>query len=199
MDVMDGHFVPNLTIGAPVVKSLRPVTHIPLDVHLMIDRPERYVDDFISAGADFLTIHVEATENPGAVLKQIRDRSCGAGITLRPATPLERIIPFLREVDLVLIMTVNPGFGGQGFMEDQVSKIEGVREELLRIGSKALIEVDGGINAQTAQQCRQADVLVAGSFIFSAASSDFEVSNNNKSDPSLSYARAINALRGAKR
>jgi ribulose-phosphate 3-epimerase len=166
VDVMDGNFVPNLTIGAPVVKSLKPVTHLPFDVHLMIERPERYVQDFARAGADFLTIHVEATADPASVLKQIRGLNVQPGITLRPSTPVERIFPFLPLVDLVLVMTVEPGFGGQSFMRDQVMKISAIRRELARIGHTALIEVDGGINAQTAAECREADVLVAGSFIF---------------------------------
>lgn len=166
VDVMDGNFVPNLTIGAPVVKSLKPVTHLPFDVHLMIERPERYIQDFARAGADFLTIHVEATADPAAVLKQIRALNVQPGITLRPSTPVERIFPFLNLADLVLVMTVEPGFGGQSFMKDQVAKIKRIREELNRIGHTALIEVDGGVNAETAAECRDADVLVAGSFIF---------------------------------
>lgn len=182
VDVMDGQFVPNLTIGAPVVRSLKPVAKVPLDVHLMIVEPERFIDDFIKAGADYLTIHVEATGNPAEVLKRIRAAGVKPGITLRPATPVEAILPLLPLVDLVLIMTVNPGFGGQSFMTDQVTKITAVRGELNRIGSKALIEVDGGINAETAKQARAADVLVAGNFVF-------------KSD----YARAISQLKGAKR
>lgn len=166
VDVMDGHFVPNLTIGAPVVKALRPTTHLPLDVHLMIEKPERYIQDFARAGANFLTIHVEATIDPAAVLKQIRALNVQPGITLRPKTPVERIFPFLPLVDLILVMTVEPGFGGQSFMKDQVAKIAAIRAELDRIGHPALIQVDGGVNAQTAADCREADVLVAGSFVF---------------------------------
>lgn len=166
VDVMDGHFVPNLTIGAPVVKALRPTTHLPLDVHLMIEKPERYIQDFARAGANFLTIHVEATIDPAAVLQQIRALGVQPGITLRPKTPVERIFPFLPLVDLVLVMTVEPGFGGQSFMKDQVAKIAAIRAELERISHPALIEVDGGVNAQTAAECRDADVLVAGSFVF---------------------------------
>ena len=166
VDVMDGHFVPSLTIGAMVVKSLRSVTKIPLDVHLMIENPEKYVDDFISAGADYLTIHVEATKNPRAVLSRIREKGCKPGITLRPATSEEEIVSLLPLVDLVLVMTVNPGFGGQPFMRDQVSKVHRFRKELTRLNHSALIEVDGGINAETARLCSQADVLVAGSYVF---------------------------------
>jgi ribulose-phosphate 3-epimerase len=183
VDVMDGHFVPNLTIGAPVVKSLRPVTKLPLDVHLMIEKPEKYVNDFVKAGADYLTIHVEASEQPEEVLKQIRNANVKPGITLRPATAVGDILPLLKYVDLVLIMTVNPGFGGQSFMPDQIEKIKTVRAELKRIGSSALIEVDGGINAETAKDCRDADVLVAGNAIFKNANG---------------YAAAISELKKAK-
>ncbi len=166
VDVMDGHFVPNLTIGAPVVKSLKAVATKPLDVHLMIDTPERYVADFHKAGAAYLTIHVEATKDPSAVLKDIRQRGMKAGITLRPATPLGAIEPFLSMVDLVLVMTVNPGFGGQSFMADQVEKIRQLRAWRDEKSFSYLIEVDGGINAETAPLCADADVLVAGSFVF---------------------------------
>lgn len=166
VDVMDGHFVPNLTIGAPVVKSLRPVTKLPLDVHLMIDQPERYVEDFCKAGADYLTIHVEASRDVGGTLKRIRDLGVKPGITLRPRTPVEDLFPYLGLVDLILVMTVEPGFGGQAFMHDQVPKIARLREELNRIGHRALIEVDGGVNADTARELCEADVLVAGNFIF---------------------------------
>ena len=166
VDVMDGHFVPNLTIGAPVVKSLKQVCEIPLDVHLMIESPEKYIGDFADAGASFITIHVEATKDPAAALRMIRDKGVRPGITLRPATPIETIFPFLPLVDLVLVMTVNPGFGGQKFMNDQVAKIGAVRKELTRIKSQALIEVDGGISPETAPLVSEADVLVAGNAVF---------------------------------
>ena len=166
VDVMDGHFVPNLTIGAPVVKSLRPVTKLPLDVHLMIEEPERYVEDFCKAGSDYLTIHVEATEKVEATLKQIRALGVRPGITLRPRTAVEEIFPYLKLVDLVLIMTVEPGFGGQKFMEDQVAKITRLRAELAKQNTSALIEVDGGVTGETARKLIEADVLVAGSYVF---------------------------------
>ena len=167
VDVMDGHFVPNLTIGAPVVKSLRPTTKLPLDVHLMIEKPEKYIESFCKAGADYLTIHVESTNEVEKTLRRIRELGVKPGITLRPRTPVELIFPFLKLVDLVLVMTVEPGFGGQSFMSEQVPKIDAIRAELKKQGHKALIEVDGGINAETAQQLRSADVLVAGNFVFS--------------------------------
>lgn len=166
VDVMDGHFVPNLTIGIPVVESLKKVTSLPLDVHLMIEKPERYVEAFIKAGSDYLTIHVEATEKPHEVLRKIRLLGAKAGITLRPGTALSEIMPYLAEVDLVLVMTVEPGFGGQSFMMDQVEKMKVLREERDRRGLKYLIEVDGGVNEKTLAFCKDADVLVAGSYVF---------------------------------
>ncbi len=166
VDVMDGHFVPNITIGPPVVKSIRKVTDVPLDVHLMINNPEKYIKDFIDAGSNNITIHVESTGDPAQVLKEIRRMGARPGITLKPATPISDIIEFLPLVDLVLVMTVNPGFSGQEFMPAQAEKIREVRRSLDKIRSKALIEVDGGINAETAKQCLAADVFVAGNYIF---------------------------------
>lgn len=181
VDVMDGHFVPNLTIGAPVVKCLRPVTTLPLDVHLMIEKPENFIEDFVRAGATYITIHVEATEDPRAVLKSIREQGVKAGITLRPQTPVDKVIPLLEDADLVLVMTVNPGFGGQGFMREQVAKIKKLRQVITEKNLNVLIEVDGGVDDKTAKEIRDADVLVAGSYIF-------------KRD----YATAIQALKDAK-
>lgn len=166
VDVMDGHFVPNITIGIPVVKSLKKISPLPLDVHLMIEKPERYVEDFIKAGSDYLTIHVEATEDPGAVLQKIRRLGAKAGITLRPGTMVEKVLPLLPLCDLVLVMTVEPGFGGQSFMVDQVAKISSLRHEIRRLKLKTLVEVDGGINDKTARICHEADVFVAGSYVF---------------------------------
>lgn len=181
VDVMDGHFVPNLTIGAPVVRCLRPVTELPLDVHLMIEQPERYIEDFAAAGADYLTIHVESTKDPQQVITDIRGLGMHPGITLRPATELSEIEPYLPLVDLVLVMTVNPGFGGQSFMLEQIKKIDQLKILAIENGYNYLIEVDGGINTETARQCQNADILVAGSFVF-------------KND----YAYAIESLRNAK-
>lgn len=166
VDVMDGHFVPNITIGPPVVSCLRKVTQLPLDVHLMIENPEKYIEDFAKAGADYLTVHIETTKDPVSLLKKIRELGCRPGITLRPKTSLSEIISSLPFVDLVLIMTVNPGFSGQEFLHDQVTKMRELRKALDKIHSKALIEVDGGINAETSKLCAVADVLVAGNFIF---------------------------------
>lgn len=168
VDVMDGNFVPNLTLGMPIVKSIKPHAKIPLDVHLMIDRPERYIEEFIKAGSDYLTLHVESTDLLEESLKKIRTLGAKAGITLRPKTKLEDIKPYLGLVDLVLVMTVEPGFGGQSFMTEQVEKIRQLkkwREEGL---GKYLIEVDGGVAEGTVKVCIEAgaDVLVAGSAVF---------------------------------
>ncbi len=168
VDVMDGNFVPNLTLGMPVLKSIKPKCKIPMDVHLMIEKPERYVEDFIVAGADYLTIHVESCDCIEQTLKKIRLLGCKAGITLRPKTELELIKPFLSLIDLVLVMTVEPGFGGQSFMQDQIEKIEQLKEWRSENLGQYLIEVDGGINAKTAGLCIDAgaDVLVAGNAVF---------------------------------
>lgn len=178
VDVMDGHFVPNLTIGVPVVASLKKVSTLPLDVHLMIEQPEKYIEAFANAGSNYLTIHVESTRDPAAVLQQIRQLGVKPGITLRPGTSIEAILPFLSLCDLVLVMTVEPGFGGQSFMSDQVVKIDRLALERTKNNLNFLIEVDGGINAETAKQCANADVFVAGNFVF-------------KND----YAKAIAALK----
>lgn len=166
VDVMDGRFVPNITIGIPVVKSLKKVSSLPLDVHLMIEEPERYIEEFIKAGSDYLTIHVESTKNPADVLKRIRELGAKAGITLRPRTSVEDVISLLPLCDLVLVMTVEPGFGGQSFMHDQIAKISRLRSEITQKNLKCLIEVDGGINNETAKLCHEADVFVAGSYVF---------------------------------
>lgn len=168
VDVMDGNFVPNLTLGMPIIKSLKPHAKIPLDVHLMIEKPERYIESFIAAGAQYLTLHIESTAEMEASLKKIRSLGCKAGITLRPVTSLEKIKPYLHLVDLVLVMTVEPGFGGQSFMIEQVEKIKTLKTWREQGAGKYLIEVDGGVAADTAQICIEAgaDVLVAGSAVF---------------------------------
>lgn len=176
VDVMDGHFVPNLTIGAPVVKSLRPITKKTLDVHLMIEKPERYIEDFVKAGADYLTIHVESTSDVQGCLDKIKSLGCKPGITLRPKTSVNEILAFLKSVNLVLVMTVEPGFEGQIFMHDQVEKIKQLREYIDKNNLDVLIEVDGGINDKTAALCKQADVLVAGSYVFK---NDYKVAIQN--------------------
>jgi ribulose-phosphate 3-epimerase len=170
VDVMDGHFVPNITIGPPVVKAIRRTTELPLDVHLMIESPERYLADFCAAGADILTVHVETCPHLHRTVHQIKELGCRAGVALNPSTPvvsLEEILPY---VDLVLVMTVNPGFGGQAFIEGTLPKIRRVRAMLDGFDSRAELEVDGGIGPETAPLVVEAGarVLVAGSAIFSA-------------------------------
>ena len=172
VDVMDGLFVPNITIGIPVVKALRPVTDLPLDVHLMIDRPIRYAEDFVKAGADWLTIHVEADtqENTLAALRKIRALGCKAAISLKPGTPAEAARPFLKDCDMILVMTVEPGFGGQKFMADMMPKLKTLRAMLDAENPACILEVDGGVDSRTCAICKEngAEVLVAGSAYFKA-------------------------------
>ena len=173
VDVMDGHFVPNITIGIPVVKSIRKATDLFLDVHLMIDTPIKYVKSFCDAGADLVNVHVEADSEEN-ILKAIHViRSCGkkAGITLKPATPAEAVLPYIGLVDLILIMTVEPGFGGQSFLYDQLDKIRAVRKYIDALAPACELEADGGIDAKTAPLAVDAgcSVLVAGSAVFGKA------------------------------
>lgn len=172
VDVMDGIFVPNISIGIPVVKAIRPVTGLPLDVHLMIDRPLRYVEEFVKAGADFVTIHVEADQpqNTLEALDRIHALGCKAGIVLKPRTPAEAAIPYLEKCDMILVMTVEPGFGGQKFMADMMPKVTQLRQMLDKVNPDCLLEVDGGVDAVTCDICKEsgANVLVAGSAYFKA-------------------------------
>jgi len=168
VDVMDGHFVPNLTVGPLVIEAVRRATRLPLDVHLMIEQPERYLADFRAAGADILTVHVETCPHLHRTVQRIKELGGRAGVTLNPATPAASLGEILPDVDLVLVMTVNPGFGGQAFIPGMVSKIGRVRAMLDEIGSQAELEVDGGISPATAPLVARAgaDVLVAGVAIF---------------------------------
>jgi ribulose-phosphate 3-epimerase len=170
VDVMDGHFVPNITIGAPVVASIRAVTSLPLDVHLMIEHPERYVSQFVDAGADIITVHVEASAHLQATIRLIKESGARAGVSLNPATPLGAVEEFLRQVNLVLVMSVNPGFSGQSFIPETLPRIESVRKILDDRGLGAELEVDGGINADNAPDIVKAGatVLVAGNSVFRA-------------------------------
>ncbi len=172
IDVMDGIFVPNITIGIPVVAAIRNITRLPLDVHLMIDRPLRYVEQFCDAGADIVTIHAEAdsVENNILALKKIREKGVRAGLSLKPATAAPAIDPYMDLMDLILVMTVEPGFGGQSFMEDMIPKLRILRKIIDVRTPGTELEVDGGINPQTAQLCTDAgaNVLVAGSALFKA-------------------------------
>ncbi len=172
VDVMDGHFVPNITLGPPVVKSIRPHTSLPLDVHLMIERPERYVRDFAQAGADCISVHAEGCVHLHRTIHLIKEQGVKAGVVLNPATPLTAIEHVLEDVDLVLIMTVNPGFGGQQFIRSTLPKIRTLRTMLQERGLDRIdIEVDGGINADTAPHVIEAgaNVLVAGNAVFGEA------------------------------
>ena len=172
VDVMDGVFVPNITIGIPVVRALRRVTSLPLDVHLMITRPIRFAEGFVKAGADMLTIHVEADtpENTLACLEKIHSLGCRAALSLKPGTPAEAARPFLRLCDMILVMTVEPGFGGQKFMAEQMPKLRALREMLREENPECLLQVDGGVDAQTCGICKGngAQVLVTGSAYFRA-------------------------------
>lgn len=172
VDVMDGHFVPNITIGAPVVKAIKPYAKVPLDVHLMIDNPQNYVEDFVKAGADILTFHYEAAqEMTEDVISHIKSHDILVGLSIKPKTPPQEILKYLLMVDMVLIMTVEPGFGGQSFIQDCAEKIPIIRQNA---PENLIIQVDGGINAQTGKICRDlgANSLVAGSYIYK--SDDFE-------------------------
>jgi ribulose-phosphate 3-epimerase len=171
IDVMDGHFVPNITIGPPVVRAVRATTGLPLDVHLMIEAPERYLADFCDAGANGLTVHVETCPHLHRTVQQIKELGCRAGVTLNPSTPVSSLEEILPYVDLVLVMSVNPGFGGQSFIEGTLRKIRRVRGMLDELGSQAELEVDGGIAPGTVPLVVQegATVLVAGSAVFRSA------------------------------
>lgn len=166
VDVMDGHFVPNITIGVPVVKSLRAITQLPLDVHLMIENPEKYVEPFANAGADILTFHYEAVKESQIpqIIKMIKSNNIKAGISIKPKTSAEMILKYLGSVDMVLIMTVEPGFGGQAFITECAEKIKLIRQ----YNTDIIIQVDGGINQESAKICKNygANSLVAGSYIY---------------------------------
>ncbi|WP_431809923.1 ribulose-phosphate 3-epimerase [Brevibacillus agri] len=183
VDVMDGHFVPNITIGPLIVEAIRPVTKLPLDVHLMIEEPDRYIPQFAKSGADWITVHQEACRHLHRTLYLIKEQGVKAGVVLNPATPIATIEPVLPDLDMVLLMTVNPGFGGQKFIHNVVPKIKALRDLLNERGlGHVEIEIDGGVNAETARLCEEtgATVLVAGSAVF------------NQPD----RAKAISAIRG---
>jgi len=170
VDVMDGNFVPNITIGPVVVRQIRPCCSIPFDVHLMILNPEKYVEPFASAGSDIITVHVEATEKVSSTLKKIGSLGKRNGLSLNPETPFKKVAPYMREIDLLLVMTVHPGFAGQEFIPEVLPKIREAREYVDREGLDVEIEVDGGINAETGRMAVEAGatVLAAGSALFTS-------------------------------
>ena len=182
IDVMDGHFVPNITIGPLIVEAIRPITKLPLDVHLMIENPDEYIGAFVKAGADYITVHVEACRHLHRTIQNIKSFGIKAGVVLNPATPVESIQHIIGEIDMVLLMSVNPGFGGQKFIPEVLPKIRKVKEMAEQKGLDMEIEIDGGVNSETAKLCMEAgaNVLVAGSAIYNQEN----------------YAKAISLIRG---
>ena len=170
LDVMDGHFVPNISFGAPVIASLRKRTSLLFDVHLMITDPQRYIDDFLKAGADIITIHYESCDDPESVVKYIKSKECRAAIALKPATPAEVVFPLLRSLDMVLVMTVEPGFGGQKMMPDMLEKVRAIRTYANEHKIDIDIQVDGGLTADNTKFATEAgaNIIVAGSAVFNA-------------------------------
>jgi ribulose-phosphate 3-epimerase len=170
LDVMDGHFVPNLTFGAPVIKKLRKATSKPFDVHLMISEPHRYIGDFADAGADIISFHTECDSDIDSTLRLIEERGVKPALAIKPGTPAEAVLPYLDRLYMVLVMTVEPGFGGQSFMPDMMSKVELLRREITARGLDTLIEVDGGIAESTVATAAKAgvDICVAGTAVFGA-------------------------------
>lgn len=170
LDVMDGTFVPNISFGTPVIKSLRRITELPFDVHLMVDKPERYIEDFVDAGADIITVHEEATTHLHRTIQLIKSFGVKAGVSLNPSTPVENLEYVLDDIDLILIMSVNPGFGGQSFINSMVDKIRKTREIIDRRGLDIILEVDGGIKLNNARKMVElgVDLIVSGSDVFGA-------------------------------
>ncbi len=182
IDVMDGKFVPNLTFGAPVVKKIRPVTKLFFDCHLMVENPENYIEDFAAAGADMIVVHVETTKHLHRLIQSIHEKGIKAGVALNPATPLNTIEEILPYVEMVLLMTVNPGFGGQSFIPTCLNKIERLHQMISESGHEVYLQVDGGINEEISRQVRAAgaDVLVAGSYVYGAADCELAIANLKK-------------------
>ena len=170
LDVMDGHFVPNITFGAPVIKAIRPYSALPFDVHLMIDHPYDYIDDFADAGADIITFHVESKSDIKATIDKIKEKGIKPGLVIKPKTPASAVFPYLKDIFMVLVMTVEPGFGGQSFMEDMLPKLREIRSEAERQGADILLELDGGINDKTIAKAAAAggDICVSGTGVFKA-------------------------------
>jgi ribulose-phosphate 3-epimerase len=191
VDVMDGHFVPNISIGVPVVRSLRKATKLPLDVHLMITDPDRYIEAFVDAGADMLSVHVEVLPHLHRTITQIKKLGAKAGVVLNPSTPVTALEEIAAEVDFVLVMSVNPGFGGQVFIPHSIKKIQGVRALLDHAGNSAPIEVDGGVDGATVEKVVHAGAewLVAGNAIFGAGGNPEQAARALKEQAELAAAR----------
>lgn len=170
LDVMDGHFVPNITFGAPVIKTVRKYTEKPFDVHLMISDPLKYAEDFINAGADIITFHIECDSDIDETISKIKSANVKAGLVIKPNTPASAVFPYLDKIDLVLVMTVEPGFGGQSFMADMLPKVKQIKDEAKKLGIDMPVEVDGGIGESTIAQAYEAgvDICVAGTAVFKA-------------------------------
>ena len=179
-DIMDSHFVPNLTFGPPIVKSLRALSSLPFDIHLMVSQPENLIEPFVSAGANSISFHLEAVSQPQVLLKKIRQFHIKAGLSIKPKTPIEKLFPFVENLDLILIMTVEPGKGGQNFLEDQAEKIKNLKKFFLSLKQSPLIAVDGGINPETAKSVQEADVLVSGNYIFANGNYSNKIANLKK-------------------
>ncbi|MBI4684976.1 MAG: ribulose-phosphate 3-epimerase [Nitrospirae bacterium] len=170
IDIMDGQFVPNITIGPSIVKSIRKITSVPLDVHLMIDNPDRYLKDFIEAGADYLAVHVETSVHLHRTVQQIKESGVKAGVSLNPATPVCSLEDIIEDADFVLVMSVNPGFGGQSFIPQSIDKIKALKKMIMTRGLQTIIEVDGGVKPENARKVADAgaDILVMGSAFFNS-------------------------------
>lgn len=179
LDIMDGLFVPNISFGMPVVKTIRQLTKKPLDVHLMIVQPEKYITEFINLGSNIITVHIEATNNLNQIINKIHESSLKSGIAINPQTPISDLKEYINKVDLICLMGVNPGFAGQKFIESTHERLQELKNLIISSGSSALIEVDGGVNKENYRQLKSngADVLVAGSYIFN--SPDYNIAINN--------------------
>ena len=176
IDIMDGHYVPNITFGSNIVKSIRPITNITLDVHLMISPVQQHIESFINAGADIISFHPETDSNPEKIIEKIKSLDCKCGIAVHPKIEIKDIEKYIPLIDLIIVMTVVPGFGGQNFMENQLTKISKLNELRIKEGLEFEIEIDGGINNKTSRLCidKGADVLVAGSYIYNSPESDYK-------------------------
>lgn len=183
IDVMDGHFVPNITLGAPIVKAMRHVTHLVFDVHLMISDPVKYIPDFLKAGADLITFHIESDSDPAKAIELIKKAGKTPGIAIKPATPAEAVFPYLKDIGMVLVMTVEPGFGGQSFMSDMMPKVAEIKAKCRELGlDNMYIQVDGGISEKTITAAAEAgaNVFVSGSAVFGAENPSKAISNMKK-------------------